>query len=127
MKAPVFKTYLYVSIALLVLVGAAYIFNYRNQLQEREAVFNIHIAIDDIYQIQIIESKLSGEAYHFASTGQEHNRVSYRNTKSSLESIIDNLKSTNLVEELMQDRDQLINALLSKTGRLDSLMERPFF
>lgn len=127
MKAPVFKVYLYVSIALLIITGGIYLYTYLMQLRERDAIFNLQSAISNTYRIQILETSISGEAFHFASTGQEHNRIAYQEEKNRLRINMQRLLSLEIDQELNQSREIARQRLEAKISRLDSLMNRPFY
>ena len=115
------------SLALILLTGAAFLFSYMRQVKASEIVFAMERGLDDIYQMQIAESKMSAEAYHYAATGQPHNLRAFHEQKEYVFSLLQNLEKSQVNDLFDPVMNQAINGMNGWIRKLVSLLPRPFF
>ncbi len=127
MQAPILKTWLTASVVLLLLAGAAYLYSYDRQIQEREFIFNLERGLDYMYQVQLAESKMASEAYHFAATGNFHNKDAYERERKKVADLLEKLGSIDMGPKRAALQKSSVNKFQSWMLQLDTVMERPFY
>lgn len=127
MKAPILKTWLTASVVLLLLAGAAYLYSFNRQIEEREFIFDLEKGLDYMYQAQLAESKMASEAYHFAATGRNHNKEAYYKERKKVVGILEKLGSIDLGYKRAALQKSSVNSFQNWMQRLDTVMERPFY
>lgn len=127
MKAPILKTWLTASVVLLLLAGAANLYSFNRQIEEREFIFDLEKGLDYMYQAQLAESKMASEAYHFAATGRNHNKEAYYKERKKVVGILEKLGSIDLGYKRAALQKSSVNSFQNWMQRLDTVMERPFY
>lgn len=127
MKNSFLKIILPFSVAVILLSGGVLLYSYSSQVKDRNELFEIARVLDDCYQLQLIESRLSAEAYHFAATGQGHNLEAYKNEKENYLLHLGHVENTNVRDVFEPTIGNTVNSANYWLSSLDSMVVNPFF
>lgn len=116
-----------VSVIVMLLAAFAYLFAYTSQIRQRNAIFELEKVLDEVYRIQLAESKLASEAYHYVVTGREHNRQAYLEEASEVRGHLNQLRDFSLAPSVDRFLSPGVNGMDLWLAQLDSLMARAPF
>ena len=115
------------SVILMLLAAFAYMFAYTSQIRQRDEIFELEKVLDEVYRIQLAESKLASEAYHYVVTGRDHNKQAYMEEAKAVRGHLEQLERFSLptsVDGLLRPGEEGMAQWLTQ---LDSLMARAPF
>ncbi|MCR6720127.1 MAG: ATP-binding protein [Chitinophagaceae bacterium] len=127
MKRPIIKIILPFSIACILIAGAVFMYSYWKQVQGRNVIFAMERVLDEIYPIEITESRLSAEAYHYAATGETHNLTAFSEHKTKLLNYVKNLESSPVNHLFDPEMSEVINETQLWISQLESIAAKPFY
>ncbi|MFN4314083.1 MAG: sensor histidine kinase [Chitinophagaceae bacterium] len=123
MRFSIIRTILPVSIVVMLLTGAAFVASYLQQIRQRDEIFELEKALDEVYRIQLTESRLASEAYHYIVTGRDHNRNAFEKELAEIQEHLAVLESYDLESMAIRSLEPGTSRLREWINRLKSLVE----